>query len=935
MAQLKIDIILDDNGAVDKAKSLEAAVRGIEGAANATGAAQQNLAKTTSSSFASMSSAAAGWVKMASAVYGGMLIDRGIDSLQRWTGEALKSSSALVDMSAKSGLSTRTLQQMNFVAAQSGVSMNAFANAATMLGVNAGKGTDAFRVAIKGLGLDFEKVRQMGPDQLFHTVVQAAEKIEDPVKRNTLLLQAFGGRAREALPAIASGYSEIARQANITADSQIRMLDDLGDKWDAFIENRKAGFRSMMGSFVEAGQNRGALGVMQTLGAWLHGMDAKDVARVSGSGGSRDINLPVDTGGQKTFTEMMDDERDSERRAKDAARDSVRRMKEATDAAEKWKDEQDELFGTKAIEKADEMLTRLRAEGVLKENGELTTMWAKAQERVNETLGEAIGLLHDMGLAAPMDMFDTWLQTALPKVQNGIKRIGEPMPGQSVGSMNMADVMLAGYRNTVPVGSSIAGIGQQLALPTAPTTPGLLESAFGSMKDFGSQLSGIIMSSLTGGGDMGKSVGGFLGGGLMGQLGSKLASTMGGTLGGIVGNIFGPLGSMLGSMLGNLVGKIGGAMAKLFGRGDDGDKERDQFQNAMGGSANLYQDLIDAFGQEGRKMFDDLQSANSGKEVTEAADKIQQALEAHAEAIERAMQDIPAAVLSRSQNITSQHDFSTVGGQAMGALQFMIGEGMGPIEALNALTPAINAMRDALAAGNIETTAASDRLFYLQDILTQNSVAFQNIAASGSIVSAMFAANHRDAQLFAVSANDIGHNLQSIIDKGVPMSEVFAMSQSQLQSVWMAQKEWGFAVDETTQSLLNQAEQQGFVGEHLKDINQQILDVMLAIAQVLGADIPAYLQQLPGHAQNAATGMQNAFDGIKGPALPGGWTAPSPGDVESMIANLPTSPAYGPNSRTTSGSSQPMVINNVLDGRVLTSVVMEYQAEAVHELGLI
>jgi gas vesicle protein len=954
MAQLKIDIIVDDNGGEQKVRNLDAALRSVEVASQSSGSGLKSYAQIMGESGAAAVGAESaykaletrlrtpawanfkneignivGAMSSMKGMFAGLAIGAIIDNFVDFT-------SSIQDMSDRTGIGVRELQRLKYAGDLVGVTFQQTVQAVTQMQNRLAEGDKSAVGAVTRLGFSLDEIKQMDPGRQFELIGSAIGRLPDPMQRTQLAMDVFGRTGSTVMPLLRSEMEQVAntgeRLGAIMSEDMVRGGDAIGDSFTILtaVSRNLIGvallpiathFAKINTEFERFDRIRGG----DVLGG-MFGVTSKllpgDTARVPGR-----PDLGPEGIGPVTMSEF--ELKRLENELNQQLKDRQRKAKEAADEARRLADEtqrrRDRMTGRDMIAEAQTMMDDLKAVGGL------TEITEEATADLARTLGKAIDAYIRLGQVAPRAMYDTWLATTLPQVQGGLPSgIGKQLP-----LTNMTDATLAGYRNTVPVGSSIAGIGESLALPTAPTPPGLLESAFGSMKDFGSQLSGIIMSSLTGGGDMGKSVGGFLGGGLMGQLGSKLASTLGGTLGGIVGNIFGPLGSMLGSMLGNLVGKIGGAMAKLFGRGDDGDKERDQFQNAMGGSANLYQDLIDAFGQEGRKMFDDLQSANSGKEVTEAADKIQQALEAHAEAIERAMQEIPAAVLSRSQNITSQHDFSTVGGQAMGALQFMIGEGMGPIEALNALTPAINAMREALAAGNIETTAASDRLFYLQDILTQNSVAFQNVAASGSIVSAMFAANHRDAQLFAVSANDIGHNLQSIIDKGVPMSEVFAMSQTQLQSVWMAQKEWGFAVDETTQSLLNQAEQQGFVGEHLKDINQQILDVMLAIAQVLGADIPAYLQQLPGHAQNAATGMQNAFDGIKGPALPGGWTAPSPGDVESMIANLPTSPAYGPNSRTTSGSSQPMVINNVLDGRVLTSVVMEYQAEAVHELGLI
>jgi ElaB/YqjD/DUF883 family membrane-anchored ribosome-binding protein len=468
---------------------------------------------------------------------------------------------------------------------------------------------------------------------------------------------------------------------------------------------------------------------------------------------------------------------------------------------------------------------------------------------------------------------------SLPKVQSGLPAgIGQQLP-----LTNMTDATLAGYRNTVPVGSSIAGIGESLALPTAPAPPGFFEQAFGSMKDFGANLSQTIMSALTGGGDLGKSLGGFLGGGLLGQLGAKLSSSLGGMLGGIVGNIFGPLGSMLGSMLGGLVSKIGGALSKLFGRGDDGDKERDAFQDQFGGFNKLGAELS-KLGAEGERLFQQLQRADSGKEVQAAADQITKALEAHAKAID----GITEGVNARSKNITGQADLDVVGAGTTAAFALMIQQGKSAIEAFNALTPSITAMRDALAAGNLTASESVARMLEIGAVLDANKIQFDNIAASGQILSAMLQGNIRDAGLFGAVAGDIGAQIQAVIDKGVPMAQVFALAQPQLQAIWEAQQKWGFAVDETTAALLAEAEAQGFVGAQMQSVNQQILNVLIAIGNVLGADIPAALGALPGHAQNAANGMQAAFDGIKGPDIGGGgWMPGDPVPVADYGANAP------------------------------------------------
>jgi TP901 family phage tail tape measure protein len=414
---------------------------------------------------------------------------------------------------------------------------------------------------------------------------------------------------------------------------------------------------------------------------------------------------------------------------------------------------------------------------------------------------------------------------------------------------------------------------------------GFMAQAFGTGKQFGYQLGDSILSGIQGGwkGIVG-SVGSMFGGNIGKKLGGML-SGKGGILGGL-SSMLGPLGSMLGGLIGPLFSKISGGIAKLFGKGDDGDKQRDEFLKSMGGFDALAQTLHKDFGAEGDKMFAALQKGGNGAAVTAAADKIKDALEQHAAAIQAATEGLPSAVNARAANITSQSDANTVGAEAMGTFQFLVSQGQSAVQAFNAIAPAVTAMRDAMAANNFEVSAASQRLFELGSILTANKVQFDNIAASGSILSLQTQANIKDYDLFSAAASDVGANLQKIIDNGVPTAQALALAQPQLQALWEAQQKFGFETDAATQALIDQAVTQGIVGQNMKDVNQKILDVLVLIGDALGAKIPAALRGLPAVAGEAAAGMNAAFSGVRPPSFM------SKEDAEAWLGNRPSQDVY-------------------------------------------
>jgi hypothetical protein len=136
---------------------------------------------------------------------------------------------------------------------------------------------------------------------------------------------------------------------------------------------------------------------------------------------------------------------------------------------------------------------------------------------------------------------------------------------------------------------------------------------------------------------------------------------------------------------------------------------------------------------------------------------------------------------------------------------------------------------------------------------------FDTIAADGQVLRGLFDAKALSPEGFQALATDIGASIQGIVDKGGDMSRTLALSQPVLQTLWEAQQQYGSVTDETTKSILKQAEEQGIVGEAMKGTNEKILDVLLAIGKVLNADLPNYFDALKKPADDAATSIEDSF----------------------------------------------------------------------------
>jgi hypothetical protein len=158
----------------------------------------------------------------------------------------------LTDLAAKTGLTTTTLQQMERAAAVTGTSLDVFANAAFKLGVNISGGSNSVVSALDRLGLSYSQLRQQSPDQQFNTIARALSEVENAQDRNKLAVELFGKTAREILPAIASGYGDIADAAFTAGDDQIRAIDQASDALDGFLSDLKNVSVQLAGGFVIA-----------------------------------------------------------------------------------------------------------------------------------------------------------------------------------------------------------------------------------------------------------------------------------------------------------------------------------------------------------------------------------------------------------------------------------------------------------------------------------------------------------------------------------------------------------------------------------------------------------------------------------------------------------------------------------------------------------
>lgn len=149
------------------------------------------------------------------------------------TQEALKYADALDNQSKQTLVGVEALQIWNEAAKIAGISSEAITGAAQRLQKSLGEGADQTRKAITDLGLDFQSLRQLKPEDQFETIASALGHIKDPAEQARIETDLFGKAGSNLRALWGSTLPDLEEQMRslglvISADV-IANVDQLGD----------------------------------------------------------------------------------------------------------------------------------------------------------------------------------------------------------------------------------------------------------------------------------------------------------------------------------------------------------------------------------------------------------------------------------------------------------------------------------------------------------------------------------------------------------------------------------------------------------------------------------------------------------------------------------------------------------------------------------
>lgn len=229
---LKIEVHYEDHGAQQAVQKLDSSLEGV-------GTTAQQTAK--------------GGLSQMSGLMKGALVGAAVSAAYAATefvGELMAMSEEAVRVADRTGLTTRAVQQLGYIATQSGNSLDQITTALGQMQNRIASGDKSAVAAVQALGLNLGEIRDLSADEQFYAIGQAVASIEDPMTRTQLAMDLFGRSGAAVLPTLIADMEKLRDEAPVMADALVRDLERAGDTLDRLSLTAKVAGANILGAMM-------------------------------------------------------------------------------------------------------------------------------------------------------------------------------------------------------------------------------------------------------------------------------------------------------------------------------------------------------------------------------------------------------------------------------------------------------------------------------------------------------------------------------------------------------------------------------------------------------------------------------------------------------------------------------------------------------------
>jgi hypothetical protein len=560
---------------------------------------------------------------------GSEVIGKAVGYIQQFVADTIKLGDELGNLSAKLDVGTDALQEWGFAAKTSGSSLEEISQAAGEFGRRFAEGGDAMRAALSGIGLSFDELLAMSPEQRFEAVARALGTIEDPARATAAGVDLMGKSVSGLLPAFQNfdTLTAKARELGVVISGEtLQAAGEFGNQMDILKMQGMAMvaefMKPLLPIIVELAKAfsdiaRNVMPVVRdeivAFVTWLTRLDLEwlkmirtireaatqipllgKVFGLSATGAAAlnaEIKKAEDELARLTTTAppaaaATDGVGDAAKNAGMVAGLSSEEFKrlnqeyeEGQKKAKAYQAELDKLTGRDVVQGAAELVKQIR------DAGGVSALTAAKVKTVGDELGKAIVIADAKGYVIPDVMRQTAFEAGV--AASAIEAKTRPALLGLVDTAHLvvdgvADA-LAGLKN-IPVDEYLSGkiisgqisgglidvseiVGDPVSAAQQEAREKAEKNAKATWAGYGEKYSGAIIDAFKGGGDVGKTLGATIASDVF--KGDAIKSAIGkgaGAVGNLVGKALGPtIGKGLGTALGSAIPVVGTLLGGLAG----------------------------------------------------------------------------------------------------------------------------------------------------------------------------------------------------------------------------------------------------------------------------------------------------------------------------------------------------------------------------------
>jgi len=153
----------------------------------------------------------------------------GVGAIVNFGKELFAAADNLEKLHDKTGISVDGLQRFQVAGDEAGNTIDDITNAITKMEDKLSGGDASAAGALKKLGLSFEDLKGLTPENQFIAISDALRKIQDPAEQVNIAIDLFGKAGANVLPTLKRGFDDLKGAAVGMSEDTVKALDNAGD----------------------------------------------------------------------------------------------------------------------------------------------------------------------------------------------------------------------------------------------------------------------------------------------------------------------------------------------------------------------------------------------------------------------------------------------------------------------------------------------------------------------------------------------------------------------------------------------------------------------------------------------------------------------------------------------------------------------------------